>query len=99
MPTRFRDVVRTWKQLPGPGARREHNRPTGHELLLIVDQALIESISLLAFREGDARVAAFATALENGELNFSSTAGALQTRLGVPNARLRPYRDVLLAAS
>lgn len=53
----------------------------------------------MAFLEGDERVATFAEALEHGELDLSSPAGALQRCLGVPQSRLRPYRDALLVAS
>ena len=44
-------------------------------------------------------MAVFADALERGELDLSSPTGTLQVRLGLPHARLRPYRDALLAAS
>lgn len=53
----------------------------------------------MALAEGHERVAAFAAALEAGQIDLSSPAGTLQARLGVPHARLRPYRDTLLAAS
>jgi phosphatidylserine/phosphatidylglycerophosphate/cardiolipin synthase-like enzyme len=41
----------------------------------------------------------FAHALESGDLVLSSPTIALQTRLGVPHARLRPYRNALLATT
>jgi cardiolipin synthase A/B len=44
-------------------------------------------------------VDAFADALERREIDLSSPAGTLQARLALPQARLRPYRGVLLAAS
>lgn len=52
----------------------------------------------MASVEGDERTAAFADALERGEIDLSSPAGTLQVRLGISQSRLRQYRDVLLAA-
>ncbi len=49
--------------------------------------------------EGEERIATFADALERGELDLSSPAGAVQACLGVPQTRIRSYRDALLAAS
>ena len=49
--------------------------------------------------EGPERVTAFADAVARGTLQRSSTAAALQACLGVPQTRLRPYRDALLAAA
>jgi len=59
---------------------------------------LVESVAVLVTLEGPERVAAFADALANGDLHRSSPAGALQVSLDVPQTRLRPYRDTLLAA-
>jgi cardiolipin synthase A/B len=49
--------------------------------------------------EGPEKVAAFADALASGDLHHSSPSATLQVSLGVPQTRLRPYRDALLAAS
>jgi phosphatidylserine/phosphatidylglycerophosphate/cardiolipin synthase-like enzyme len=48
--------------------------------------------------EGAERVRAFADALESGTIGLSSPTGLLQARLGLPQVRLRPYRDALTAA-
>lgn len=53
----------------------------------------------LASLESEESVTAFADALERGELDLSSPSGALQARLDVPQSRMRPYRDALIAAS
>lgn len=56
-------------------------------------------MAVLVSLEGPERAAIFADALASGEIHCSSLSGALQASLDVPQARLRPYRDVLLAAS
>ena len=56
-------------------------------------------MAVLVALEGPERVAIFADALSRGRIHCSSPSGALQVTLDVPQARLRPYRDVLLAAS
>jgi phosphatidylserine/phosphatidylglycerophosphate/cardiolipin synthase-like enzyme len=48
--------------------------------------------------EGPEKALMFAEALATGGLDRSSSSGALQGKLGVPQTRLRPYRDALLAA-
>ena len=53
----------------------------------------------MAHAEGDQRVEAFADALERGDLDSTSSAGAVQSGLGIPQGRLRPYRDALAATS
>lgn len=49
--------------------------------------------------EGGDKAAALADALERGELNLSSPAGALQNYLNVSGGRLHPYQDALLSTS
>lgn len=58
----------------------------------------IGKIAILVKLEGAERVNAFADAVEGGSIGLSSPTGALQARLGLPQVRLRPYRDVLTAA-
>jgi phosphatidylserine/phosphatidylglycerophosphate/cardiolipin synthase-like enzyme len=53
---------------------------------------------MLALLEGPDKLDVFAAALESGELHLESTASALQAKLGLPQARLRAYRDALIAA-
>ena len=64
-----------------------------------VDPALVSAVARLITFEGHDRVATFASALERGVVELSITSGALQARLGLPQARLRGYREALLAAS
>src|SRR5207244_10377015 len=49
-------------------------------------------------QEGDETGLMVADELATGALDRSSSSGALQGKLGVPQTRLRPYRDVRLAA-
>ena len=56
-------------------------------------------VANLALAESEEKIDAFATALERRELDLSSSAGAMQSRLGVSQARLRLYRDALNATS
>ena len=49
--------------------------------------------------EGAERVATFADALERGDVDLASPTGTLQSRLSVPHARLRAFREVLMAAN
>jgi phosphatidylserine/phosphatidylglycerophosphate/cardiolipin synthase-like enzyme len=60
---------------------------------------LAEAIAVLVALEGPVRVEIFADALAAGKLGVSSPSAVLQTHLGVPQVRLRSYRDVLLAAA
>ena len=53
---------------------------------------------MLVKAEGAERVRAFADALESGTIDLSSPTGALQASLGLPQVRLRPYRDALTTA-
>ena len=56
-------------------------------------------MSMLLRAEGPERANVFARILEDGTLGLSSSTGALQMRLGLPQARLRLYRETLAAAS
>jgi phosphatidylserine/phosphatidylglycerophosphate/cardiolipin synthase-like enzyme len=66
---------------------------------LSLDPALVDAVAKLAASEGHDKVVTFATAVERGDVELSITSGALQARLGIPQARLRAYRETLLASS
>jgi PLD-like domain len=59
---------------------------------------LIGSVSALLKLEGAERVNAFADALQSGTVSLSTPSGVLQSSLGVPENRLRSYREALIAA-
>lgn len=63
-----------------------------------MNASFISSVANLVELEGPERASIFAAALERGEVLASSSTGALQMRLGVTQARLRPYRDALSTA-
>lgn len=91
--------MRKRKPLPGQSARCRDGGPAGYEILLNFERSLTYAAANLAVLEGERGVAVFADALERGELDLSSATGDLQAHLGVPQGRLRSYRDALLAAA
>jgi cardiolipin synthase len=52
----------------------------------------------LVYVEGPDRLRMLRDALERGEINLSSPTASLQSCLGIPERRLRPYREALQAA-
>jgi phosphatidylserine/phosphatidylglycerophosphate/cardiolipin synthase-like enzyme len=56
------------------------------------------SVSALVQSEGARRTRIFADALEAGSVGCSTPNGALQAHLGIPQGRIRSYRDVLSTA-
>jgi len=58
----------------------------------------IRSVSALVHSEGARRATVFADALEAGIVGVSTPTGALQSQLGIPQAKVRSYRSVLQTA-
>lgn len=64
-----------------------------------MQQSLFDFAASLTVNEGRARVLAFADSLALGQLHLGSRPSDLQRHLGISNARIRAYLDVLQIAS
>lgn len=91
--------MRARQSVPRPCSRSSNDLSARDELLLKVQQSLFEVAASLTVNEGRARVLAFADSLALGQLHLASSPSDLQRHLGISNARIRAYLDVLQIAS